>query len=276
MYEIKPLDNDEENFGDAKTLGDVYKSIASFISVDICAEDYINTLLLRYNSDKSEKNQNKLEAICFKNHHMVFYNLMDMLRLVEYVNFKTPSLSILYHFLNDKSVLTKMKDVFENIINILGNEKYLEFYMNVLDEIEKRVKKPKETSESWVSWFVSSVSTDEKGVHSKIDDDDNDGVICDNDEENENNYDDEDMYVVFSNINEMIKRLFCTWERVFILNSKNLELSDCFANLMKQHLSISMKQNQFENSLENPSMIAKSKHEASRDSTNVSQLITVS
>ena len=115
---------EDENFGDAKSLGDVYNAISTFVKNEILSEDYISTWLLRYNEDKSESNQNKLETICFKNHHLVFYHLMDLLRLIEYLSFKTPTLSILFHFLNDKELLINLKDVFVATFEVIGNQTY--------------------------------------------------------------------------------------------------------------------------------------------------------
>lgn len=53
---------DTDDFGDAKTLGDIYKCVRIYVSVEIFSEDYIRTLILRYNHDKSDKNRHKLET----------------------------------------------------------------------------------------------------------------------------------------------------------------------------------------------------------------------
>lgn len=64
IYEIPSKEQEsEDSFGAAQSLGDVYKGISSFVKNDVLSEDYIRTLITRYNDDKSENNQNKLESI---------------------------------------------------------------------------------------------------------------------------------------------------------------------------------------------------------------------
>lgn len=276
----KAQDSDDA-LGDGSSLGDVYKCIKNFVHVEVLSEDYIKSLILRYNSDPSDKNKHKLETMLFKTHHQVFYHIMDILRLVEYLNFKTPSVSLLYHFLNDKAVLAKMKDVFWCICDILGNKEYLDFYTRILDEIEKRVKKTTTTTtaatESWTDWIVNTFNQDDKGKHQMVGecDEDEDNPIGRDEENEENVNDDEDMYIVFSDINDTILQLFATWEKVFILNSKNSQISDCFANLMRHRLGISTKQNEFRNSVENGVLVERSKT-LNTDNSNVLQILNVS
>lgn len=202
---------------------------------------------------------------------------MDLLRLIEYLSFKTPSLSVLFHFLNDKELLMKLKDIYVTIFEVIGNQTYLDFYIKILDEIEKRIKKTKETTETWSEWFVSSIYQDEKGKYQKqgnIEDDD--GQICSNNDQREEQLDEEDMYIVFTSINETILSVFCTWEKIFIMHGKNKDISDLLSNLMKQHLDISMKQNEFKNALESESLVGSSRHKVGEDSANSVQLTTVS
>ena len=59
------------------------------------------------------------------------------------------------------------------------------------------------------------------------------------------------------------------------MHGKNKDISDLLSNLMKQHLSISMKQNEFKNSLENESLIGASRQKIGEDSANWVQLMTV-
>lgn len=278
IYEVASKDHDaEDSFGAAQSLGDVYKGIWSFVKNDVLSEDYIRTLITRYNDDKSESNQNKLESICFKNHHLIFYHVMDLLRLVEYLSFKTPSLSILFHFINDRELLMKLKDIYVAIFEVIGNQTYLDFYIKILDEIEKRIKRNKDTTETWSEWFVNSVYQDEKGRHQKLGNiEDDDSNICSTGEQREEQLDEEDMYLVFSSINDTILSVFCTWEKIFIMHGKNKDISDLLSNLMKQHLDISIKQNEFKNALENELLVGSSRHKVGEDSANSLQLTTVS
>ena len=268
----------DEEFSDAKTLGDVYRCIKHFVHVEILSEDYIKTLILRYNNDKSDKNRQKLEKQCFKTHHKVFYHIMDILKLVEYINFKTPTLSVLCHFLNDKAVLGKLKNVFSNIWDILGDQQNLKFYNGILGEVEKRIKiGDGAPADDWKQWITKTLNLDERGNHEIVqdEDDDDDQIANMNDEEIDETNDSEDMYIVLSNINEVTLKLFTTWEKIFILNSKNSQIKDWFSNLMHHRLGIWAKQNEFKNQVKDGNIIEEKKV-ATEDNYNIMQLLTVS
>ena len=72
----------EETVYIVKNSGSLYKCLENIFKMDILSEDYIKQLLQRYNHTKSDRNKDKLELICFKNHHLVFYHITDVLRLV--------------------------------------------------------------------------------------------------------------------------------------------------------------------------------------------------
>lgn len=279
LYDIKLGENTskalglDDNIGDSKTLGNMYKWIKHFVNFEILSEDYIKTLIIRYNANDNEENQNKLETMWFKLHHQVFLHIMDILRLIEYLNFKTPTLSLIHHFLNDKAVLAKLKDVYSAICDVLGNKENLEFYTKVLTEIETRVKGKKD-DESWGDWVTSVFNNDDKGKHIIVkEEDDDDNLIEDDQFEDEKLHDEEEMHIVLHNIQNYIMRLFETWEKLFILNGKNEQIKDWFANLMHHRLAISTKQNMFKNQVEEGELVVKTKPKESGD---VFQLLTVS
>ena len=109
------ISDPDSNFGNSSSLGDIYKCIKNFVLNEILYEDYIRTMALRYNNDDKEENLIKLESICYKTHVQVFLHVIDILKLIEYLNFKTPSLSLLLHFLNDRSVLATLSGVYTSI-----------------------------------------------------------------------------------------------------------------------------------------------------------------
>ena len=76
------------------------------------------------------------------------------------------------------------------------------------------------------------------------------------------------------NIGQYIVRLFETWEKLFILNGKNEEISDCFSNLIKHRLSISAKETEFNKNIEEGELVVKSRD--IKKSENIFQLLTVS
>ena len=74
-------------------------------------------------------------------------------------------------------------------------------------------------------------------------------------------------------ISEYILKLFETWEKVFILNGKNEQIKDSFDNLMRHRLDISMRHNEFKNSMQEGEVV--DKYNALKDTGDVFQLLTI-
>jgi hypothetical protein len=150
---------------------------------------------------------------------------MDILKLIEYLNFKTPTLSLIHHFLNDKAVLAKLRDLYSAICDVLGTKGNLEYYTKVLS-LTKELRTDKD-EESWGDWVMSVFNSDDKGKHHIVkDEDDDDNLIEDDQFEEEKLHDDEEMHIVLHNIQNYIMKLFETWEKLFILNGKNGQIKD--------------------------------------------------
>lgn len=268
--EVKP----EEKEYDVKTSGSLHKWLENIVQIDILAEDYIRQLLRRYNNIQSEKNQNKLEIMCFKNHHLVFYHVTDILRLISYLCFKTPSLSLLYHFVSDRVLLGQLKDIFISICDVLGNKDYLEFYVKVLDEIEKRIKNENKNEGPLWDWIREQLKPDK--YESVKENEEEDGPILEGDDETFNNYQDqEDMHIIFSNINDTINTLFATWDKIFILHGKNTEVFDWYSVLMQNYLSINSRKIEFKNSLQDADLLEISKVFRAESHVDIIHLMTV-
>ena len=264
----------EETVYIVKNSGSLYKCLENIFKMDILSEDYIKQLLQRYNHTKSDRNKDKLELICFKNHHLVFYHITDVLRLVWYLCFKTPTLGILYHFVNDRILLTHLKQLFINICDILGTKEYLEFYIKVLPQIEKRIKDNKNKNQTWVDWIMESINqNDYEKVDETIDEDDN--PIHEGEQNEDGFQDDEDMYIILSNINDIIIKLFSTWDRIFILHGKSTENFDCYSALLENNLLINTKRIEFQNSLQDAELLQKSQVYKTDDLVEAEQLYTV-
>ena len=180
----------------------------------------------------------------------------------------------MYHFVNDRILLTHLKQLFINICDILGTKEYLEFYIKVLTQIEKRIKDNKNKNQTWVDWIMESINqNDYEKVDETIDEDDN--PIHEGEQNEDGFQDDEDMYIILSNINDIIIKLFSTWDRIFILHGKSTENFDCYSALLENNLLINTKRIEFQNSLQDAELLQKSQVYKTDDLVEAEQLYTV-
>ena len=271
LCQVTDKDFDDESI-DLWFSKSFHKLILKYVKNNVLSEDLIYNLILKFNADNSNENKHNLESACLKIHHQMFYNLMEMLRLIEYIAFKSPSLSILYHFICDKLMLTKLKDLLISIIDLTESKTHLSYYTKILNEISKRIKNKVNKTHSWSNWIFNSKESKTK-PNNDLDFDDVDGKIWDSNEQED---DEEDMCIVLTNINHIIINIFNTLERVFIMHDKNDDISDLLSNLIKLNFNIRTKQNEYTSLFNKKMLVRQSKQDADETGKNLSQLLTIS
>ena len=144
----------------------------------------------------------------------------------------------------------------------------------MLTQIEKRIKDNKNKNQTWVDWIMESINqNDYEKVDETIDEDDN--PIHEGEQHEDGFQDDEDMYIILSNINDIIIKLFSTWDRIFILHGKSTENFDCYSALLENNLLINTKRIEFQNSLQDAELLQKSQVYKTDDLVEAEQLYTV-
>ena len=144
----------------------------------------------------------------------------------------------------------------------------------MLTQIEKRIKDNKNKNQTWVDWIMESINqNDYEKVDETIDEDDN--PIHEGEQNEDGLQDDEDMYIILSNINDIIIKLFSTWDRIFILHGKSTENFDCYSALLENNLLINTKRIEFQNSLQDAELLQKSQVYKTDDLVEAEQLYTV-
>ena len=144
----------------------------------------------------------------------------------------------------------------------------------MLTQIEKRIKDNKNKNQTWVDWIMESINqNDYEKVDETIDEDDN--PIHEGEQNEDGFQDDEDMYIILSNINDIIIKLFSTWDRIFILHGKSTENFDCYSALLENNLLINTKRIEFQNSLQDAELLQKSQVYKTDDLVEAEQLYTV-
>ena len=144
----------------------------------------------------------------------------------------------------------------------------------MLTQIEKRIKDNKNKNQTWVDWIMESINqNDYEKVDETIDEEDN--PIHEGEQNEDGLQDDEDMYIILSNINDIIIKLFSTWDRIFILHGKSTENFDCYSALLENNLLINTKRIEFQNSLQDAELLQKSQVYKTDDLVEAEQLYTV-
>ena len=144
----------------------------------------------------------------------------------------------------------------------------------MLTQIEKRIKDNKNKNQTWVDWIMESINqNDYEKVDETIDEEDN--PIHEGEQNEDGFQDDEDMYIILSNINDIIIKLFSTWDRIFILHGKSTENFDCYSALLENNLLINTKRIEFQNSLQDAELLQKSQVYKTDDLVEAEQLYTV-
>ena len=266
----------EDAYYDVKKWGSLFMCLQNIVHVDILSEDYIRQLVVRYNHTKNDRTQGKVETMCFKTHHLVFYHMTDILRLVSYLCFKTPSITLLHHFACDKQFLSVLKDLFSEIWDVLGTADTLEYYQKVLTSVEKRVKGVKNNDENILDWVMNRLTNTPPYDQVNDDEEDKDSEILEGDSEGDGCVqDEEDMYIILSNINDSILSFITTLSDIFILHGKNTEIIDFYAALNQVIVQVTTKKVEFKNMLEDAELLQKSKVVKNDIEVNTVGLMTV-